>query len=53
MNKISEVANGYLQNKGKINEEFGKLNVKTLFRKKRTWNKNARIHKNDRQLLEK
>ena len=31
-----------------INEEFGKLNVKTLIQKKRTWNKNARIHKNDR-----
>ena len=35
MNKISEVANGYLQNKGTINEEFGKLNVKTLIQKKK------------------
>jgi hypothetical protein len=35
MNKISEIANGYLQNKGIINEEFGKLNVKTLIQKKK------------------
>ena len=52
MNKISEVANGYLQNKGTINEEFGKLNVKTLIQKKRTMKELTKMIDNTKKIKE-